>query len=141
MAFNLMNDSKYNTAVISKEKVNELEPLLNFLFVVHNEVEMSEMQKIITPLDGYGVILDYIEEECMQHFFLGKFFKYNIILAKTSDMGSKNVNSVINVINRAIQIFKPRYIIMPGISAGLDDKIKVGDVIIADKIIGFESEK
>ena len=30
---------------------------------------------------------------------------------------------------------------MPGIAAGLDDNIKIGDVVIADKIIGYESEK
>ncbi len=141
MDINLTKDLKYNIVSIPKEKVNKIEPLLNFLFVVYNEIEMWEMQKNLAPLDGYGVILDLIEEECLQHFYIGKFFKYNIVLSKTSDMGAVNVNSVINVINRAIQIFKPRYIIMPGISAGLDDKLKIGDVIIANKIIGYESEK
>lgn len=131
----------YDTETVNGEKVSELEPKINFLFVVHNEIEMSEMQGVLAPLPGFGVILDYIEPDCMQHFFIGKFFKYNIVLAKTSDMGSKNVNSVGNIINRAIQIFKPRYIVMPGIAAGLDDNIKIGDVVIADKIIGYESEK
>ena len=132
---------KYETETVNSEKVSELEPKINFLFVVYNEIEMSEMQSVLEPLQGFGVILDYIEQDCMQHFFIGKFFKYNIVLAKTSDMGSKNVNSVGNVINRAIQIFKPRYIVMPGIAAGLDNNIKIGDIVIADKIIGYESEK
>lgn len=126
---------------ITNKKVTELEPLLNFLFIVHNNIEMKEMLNSIDPINGYGVILDFIEEDSMQHFYIGKFFKYNIVLTKTSDMGSINVNSAINIINRAIQIFKPNYIIMPGISAGLDEKLKIGDVVIADKIIGYESEK
>lgn len=133
--------NEYKSVVINSKKVSELEPLLNFLFIVHNEIEMNEMQNNLNPITGYGVILDYIEEDCMQHFYIGKFFKYNIVLTKTSDMGSINVNSSINIINRAIQIFKPNYIIMPGISAGLDEKLKIGDVVIADKIIGYESEK
>ncbi len=141
MAGQLIKKLDYTLEPIGKDKVEEVEPLINFLFIVHNEVEMSEMQKILTPLYGFGVILDYLEEECMQHFFIGKFFKYNVVLTKTSDMGGRNVNSVINVINRAIQVFRPRYIIMPGIAAGLDDDLNIGDVIIADKMIGYESEK
>lgn len=136
-----LTDNLFKTELINKSKVEEIEPMLSFLFIVHTELEMSEMQKNITPLNDFGVILDYIEEESMQHFFIGKFFKYNIVLAKTSDMGGINVNSVVNVINKAIQIFRPMYIIMPGIAAGLDDNTKIGDVVIADKIIGYESEK
>lgn len=131
----------YDVVTIDLNKVKELEPHLNFLFIVHNEIEMHEMQRTLQPLQGFSVILDYIEDESLQHFFIGKFFKYNIVLVKTSDMGSINVNSVINVINRGIQIFRPRYIIMPGIAAGMDDDIKIGDVVIADKVIGYESEK
>lgn len=145
MSENFIQEEKrkreFDRLTVKREKVTALEPFLNFLFVVYNEIEMEEMEKNLTPLDGYGVILDYIEEDCLQHFFIGKFFKYNIVLAKTSDMGQKDVNSVINVINRAIQIFRPNYIIMPGISAGLDDKLQIGDVVIADKIIGYESKK
>lgn len=131
----------YNTETIDDNKLKDIEPKINFLFVVHNEIEMGEMQQAITPLSHFSVILDFIDPECMQHFLIGKFFKYDIVLAKTSDMGSRNVNSVENVINRAIQIFRPRYIVMPGIAAGLDDGMSIGDVVIADKIIGYESEK
>ncbi len=137
----LLENLEYKYVTVGRAKVEDLEPRLNFLFVVYNEVEMSEMQKYLTPLNGFEVILDYVEEESMQHFFIGKFFKYSIVLTKTSDMGGGNVNSVINVINKAIQIFRPGYIVMPGIAAGLSDKIKIGDVVIADKIIGYESEK
>lgn len=137
----LLEKLEYKDVTVGRDKVEELESQLNFLFVVYNEVEMSEMQKCLTPLNGFDMILDYIEEESMQHFFIGKFFKYSIVLTKTSDMGSKNVNSVINVINKAIQIFRPGYIVMPGIAAGLSDNVNIGDVVIADKIIGYESEK
>ena len=132
---------RYKTETIGSDKISELEPRINFLFVVYNEIEMGEMQQVLEPISGFSVILDFIEQDCLQHFYIGKFFKYNIVLAKTSDMGSRNVNSVVNVINRAIQIFRPRYIVMPGIAAGLDDKVNIGDVVIADKIIGYESEK
>ena len=137
----LFEKLNYEIVTIGAKKVEELEPYINFLFIVHNEIEMNEMQRAMRPLQNFDVVLDYIEEECMQHFFIGRFFKYNIVLAKTSDMGSMNTNSVINIINRAIQIFRPRYIIMPGIAAGLADDIKIGDVVIANKVIGYESEK
>lgn len=137
----LLDNIVFKSELADLEKISALESRLNFLFVVYNEIEMAEMQKVLKPISGFSVILDYIEPDCMQHFYIGKFFKYNIVLAKMSDMGSRNVNSVGNIINKAIQIFRPRYIVMPGIAAGLSDKIKIGDVVIADKVIGYESEK
>ena len=136
-----MNYSNVKIVSVNKSKIIELEPTLNFLFVVHNEIEFDEIKSTLKPINGYGVILEYIDNSSMQRFYIGRFFKYDVVLLKTSDMGSSNVNSVINTINRAIQIFKPCYILMPGIAAGLDNKLKIGDVVIANKIIGYEHEK
>ena len=124
-----------------ESKVIEIEPILNFLFVVHNEIEFGEIMSTLKPINGFQVILEYIDNSSMQRFYIGKFFKYDVVLLRTSDMGSSNINAVINIINRAIQIFKPCYILMPGIAAGLDNKLKIGDVVIANKIIGYEHEK
>lgn len=126
---------------IGIDKLKELLDRLNFFFIVHNKFEMEAMINHLNPLDGFNDILCYIDEESLQSYYIGKFFKYEIVLAQTPDMGSSNTCASINTVNRAVSIFKPLYIIMPGIAAALDNSLDIGDVVIADKVIGYEHEK
>lgn len=134
-------NGKARSLTVTKEKAMELEPLLNFLFIVYNEIEFEVMLESLKPLSGYSMLLRYTDPETLQQFYLGKFFKYDIVLIRACDMGSVNINSAINALHRAIRIFKPVYIFMPGIAASLDDDIKIGDVVIAQEIVGYEYEK
>lgn len=127
---------------VDLKKIQELEPRLNFLFVVHNDIEMDEMLHSMNTLDGYGKLLKYIDAcGSKQSYFIGKFFEYDIVLMQTADMGYSEVDAVINTLNSAIAIFKPRFIVMPGIAAGMDKEINIGDVVIAKQIIGYEIKK
>lgn len=140
--------SSYSTSILSdaisidKIKMMELEPLINFLFIVHNDIEHEVMYNEIKPLDRYGKILKYIDSCGNKNvYYIGKFGLQNVVLTKSSDMASVDVNSVINLLNSAIGLFKPRFVIMPGICASLDDKIKIGDVVVVNKVVGYETEK
>ena len=127
---------------IDSDKMMKLEPILNFLFIVHNDIEMNEMLKSLKSLDGYGKILKYVDSiGSKQSYFIGKFYEYDIVLMQTADMGYAEVNSTINLLNSAIALFRPKFIVMPGIAAGIDDDINIGDVVIVNKVYGYEAEK
>jgi len=61
----------------------------------------------------------------------GKINNYNIILSK-SGVGKTNAGITTQYI---IDKYKPKYIINIGLAGGLDEKIKKGDIVIADKLI------
>lgn len=68
--------------------------------------------------------------------FLGKFHTFQIILKQT---GSKNTDIAL-IIEKAIQHFNPGIIILTGIAGGVKD-VKIGDVVIANKLYSYESGK
>lgn len=127
---------------IGFEEMKTIEPDLNFLFVAHNEYEDCIFRKYLKPMSGYKSILKYVDNNGnKQTYLIGMIGAQCVVYTKTADMGSINVNAAINVINNAIDLWRPRFVIMVGIAAGMNGKADIGNVIISQKIIGYESEK
>lgn len=62
----------------------------------------------------------------------------DIVYAQQTDMG---MTAAACLSSRAIFEFEPKYIIMSGIAAGLDDKMNLGDVMIASDIWDYSMGK
>ena len=62
----------------------------------------------------------------------------NIVYAQQTDMG---MTAAACLSSRAIFEFEPKYIIMSGIAAGLDNQMKLGDVMIASDIWDYSMGK
>jgi len=68
----------------------------------------------------------------------GKLSGYNVVLLKTSSLGS--VCSALAAADLVTQ-YQPRHLVLLGIAAGIPDEVKRGDVVVADPIIGYEYSK
>lgn len=68
--------------------------------------------------------------------FQGYYQSYDIILKQT---GSKNTDIALAT-ERAIQHLHPEIIILTGIAGGVKD-VKIGDIVVANKLYGYESGK
>lgn len=68
--------------------------------------------------------------------FKGRFLSYDIILRQT---GSKN-NDVALETDKAIRFFQPSIVVLTGIAGGVKD-VSIGDIVIADKLYGFDGGK
>lgn len=68
--------------------------------------------------------------------FKGRHHTYDIVLLQT---GSKN-NNISLTTEKALHYFRPSIVILTGIAGGVKDVI-IGDIVIADKIYGYESGK
>lgn len=124
---------------IGKKEKEEIESQFNFLFLVHNEIEFEVMIESMEDPTGFNGILKYVDNERnKQVYYLGKLEKYDIVLTKTADMGSIDINASNNVINNSIDLWKPNFVIMVGVAAGMKESCKIGDVVIAKEIVAYE---
>ncbi len=89
----------------------------------------SEIEEISKKLSNYSEI-----KNSNFKIVKGKLNKNNIILAKS---GVGKVNSAITT-QFIIDKFHPKYIINTGLAGALDEKLKIGDIIIADKMVQYD---
>jgi len=72
--------------IIITAEAREIESLINFVFLVHNDIEFDVAYK---SLSGFfkdkNVLLKYIDDH--QIYFIGRFGEQIVALTKTGDMG------------------------------------------------------
>jgi len=121
---------------------NELSHLLNgqlILLVTVTEIEINETRSKLSPLDGYDKILKVFKDNYT--YYIGKFGKYGIALVQ-SGMGSMSANGSIITVKTALDNIKSPIVIMIGIAFGVDDtKQNIGDVLISETIIPYNSKR
>lgn len=64
--------------------------------------------------------------------------RFKIVTAQQDEMG---MTAASNLCSKMIELFRPRYLIMTGIAAGIGDEQIYGDVIIPDVIWNYSSGK
>jgi nucleoside phosphorylase len=131
---NLVKDFKLNIDM-GKEYEQQFKKVL---YVVATP---TELKKVTDFYKDKGVILTAITEESHTYWDLGIIRKNQVYLVKC-EMGAKKANASILTIDHAIRFLKPDYIIMVGIGFALkEDKLKLGDVMIASEIEDYGSLK
>lgn len=119
---------------------------INHLVVVANLNEAIVIYKHLKPLPILNnnihndAILRYESNSCQQ-YYIGKLSETPVVLTALNDMGSIKINASINITDEAIRIFSPKFAIMLGICASLNSKVSIGDVIIANPIVSYDSKK
>lgn len=128
---NAVNYIRYNDASNSQP-----DHLVDVAIVTALQIEMDAVRKL--PWD-------WTPDEALddsQFFSRGSFQskggQFSAVSAVATRMG---MVSAAVLTSKLIQRFRPRLVIMPGICAGLRDKVKLGDVICSDTSWDYQSGK
>ncbi len=109
---------------------------ISVLLVTATDIETEELINNLLPLPNEdGVIQIFFEN---QTYYLGIFGIYGVVVVQ-SEMGAVGKNASLITTLRAIELCKPKAVIMVGIAFGIDsEKQNIGDVIISSHIIPYE---
>ena len=132
--------------IITESEMLSIREEINHLVVVANLNEAIVIYKHLQPLPVINgnlrndEILVFESTTC-QRYYIGKLSETPVVLTALSDMGSIKVNASVYVTDEAIRIFDPKFAIMIGICASLNPKVNIGDVVIANPIVSYDSKK
>jgi nucleoside phosphorylase/tetratricopeptide (TPR) repeat protein len=104
-----------------------------FLFVTANENEKSAFEDVFHKEDT---------KYCMgAPYFVGSFGSYRIAHFHMSAQGTSNPAST-PLVGEIIRALRPAAVIMVGVAFGADiERQKIGDVLVSEKILGYDSGK
>lgn len=116
----------------------KLYKMKNILYVVATP---TELKRVTDFYKEKGVILSRVSDKSHTYWDLGVIRNNHVHLVKC-EMGAKKPNASILTIDHAIEYLKPDYIIMVGIAFALkEDKLKLGDVLVATELQDYGSVK
>jgi len=126
-------------------KEEELEKIQNLfdgsliLIVSATDIETNSIHSKITPLDGFDSIIKHFDGNLTYYF--GVFGCYKIAHVQCA-MGSISRDSSIMTVSTALQKLHSKVVIMIGIAFGVDEvKQKIGDVLIAESVIPYDTKR
>lgn len=120
--------------ITNKKIINYLIKKINILLYVANDVEYS------TTYDFLANPVEIINEGIQ--YVVGKIESYYIALIKGGSIGPTQSNSVYPTIQKACNFFTGiEHLITIGVCCSINDKVKRGDVVVANVIADYESVK
>lgn len=120
-----------NLKETGSDKANEL---ITMTVIIMTPL-MLEFDAVVRHLDNRtSLIKDSVPYE--RGIFTGKQDKYEVIIPAPGSMG---VNMAL-ALEKAIQQFQPQIVLLVGIAGGVKD-VRIGDVLVANKVYGYESVK
>ena len=125
---------------IKKVSSRDIDGIYNVqvLLITAVRTEKNAVLRYLSPFDKNYVISVNIKGET---YYIGRYGAYNAVLTMCGT-GSINRDSVILATKNAIDYWKPKAIIMIGIAFGSDSKKqKIGDVLVSDQIINYETQR
>lgn len=109
------------------------------LLVTVTDIETRQLLFNMSPIPEKEHILSV--SELNSTYYIGLLGKNDVVAVQVS-MGTTGRDAVGNKVNEAIRLWKPKGIIMLGIAFGIDEnKQKIGDILVAQQVIPYESEK
>lgn len=105
---------------------------------------MQETQAVLQKLPAAEEIRD---AETGQSFFLSSLpdkpvgvsqIKHSIVIAPLPGIGN---NAASTTTAQALRKWQPRNVILVGVATGISEKVNLGDILIADSLINFETQK
>jgi len=123
----------------SANKLNAYKTKIELLLVTVTDVETKALHSAMLPLTPEDNIIVFAKGNLT--YYVGMLGKYAVCHVE-SEMGSISAGGSLLTIQQSINDWDPKAIIMVGIAFGKDsEKQKVGDVIVSDMIIQYETKK
>lgn len=121
---------------ISYQESRKFQEFCNLLLITATQVERKEVLKALRPLNGEGVIYKVYKDTLT--YYIGTFGEYCAVLVK-SGMGIGRAGGAIMTTRTAIEVWRPKAVVMIGIAFGVDPQSqRVGDVLISEQIIPYD---
>ena len=112
---------------------------IDIVLLTATDIELNAVLDQLRPYPGKKKIFKIFEGP--ETYYGGKFGAFKAIATKCR-MGAISQGSVILATEQAQRVWKPKAIIMVGIAFGKDSKKqKIGDVLVASQIIGYEPQR
>ena len=128
-----------NIIDVGIDKLKQVISTVQILLLTVNEWERKALLSEMTPLNGEEAILRGAFSSIT--YRIGKFGNYPAAYTE-STMGSLGRQDATLTAERAINELKPKAVFLLGIAFGIDNsKQKLGDVLIAESIFPYESQK
>lgn len=126
---------KYLNICNQQRKIEKRLPDCDVFWLTAVDVETEALKKLFswTP---FSVANDASLYYCTEYEAEGQ--SIHIVRTQLTEMG---MTSAASITTKAIMHFSPKYIIMTGIAAGLDNDLKIGDVMIASHVWNYDSGK
>jgi len=124
----------------SFDEINDLVNEINLLIITANDIETIHVRQV---LRSYGNTNEIYKVPHENHtYFIGRFGEYNAVHVKLGKMGSIKSEASILTTYTAIEIWKPKAVVMIGVAMGVDEKKQnIGDVLVSESIMEYESQR
>ena len=120
---------------VSFEEGLQFKDCCNLLIIVATDIERRTVLSALLPLKKQNSV--YRVQKDNLTYYLGTYGVYGAILVK-STMGIATAGGAILTTNTAIDVWKPKAIVMIGIAFGIDDeKQSIGDVLVSEQVIPY----
>jgi len=125
------------TQEIEKERLGLVTFDADFVIVTATPIELKAVVRLLEP---------YVPEELLPlrnytrwgTYYLGKFGQYKTVVVQCR-MGTRDERGAGSVTQKALEIWKPKAVIMVGIAFGKNSaEQKIGDVLVATEIIDYD---
>jgi nucleoside phosphorylase len=128
---------------ITRENFEKFQGKTNFkpdiLLMTATETELLQVLRLLKPLPSMKRIRHITKEK--QTYYVGKFAALPAVVVRC-EMGAVGRDAALNTARDAIELWRPKALIMVGIAFGADcGKHQPADVLIAEKIVPYESQR
>ena len=111
---------------------------INILVYVANEVEFRTTISFLEKNNAN--VVSFINDNKL--YYIAKIGLYPVAIVKGGTIGQTQIGSCDPIINSALKTFNNiKYLITVGVCGAASKKVNIGDVIIANEIIDYESQK
>lgn len=118
--------------------VFSLKDHISFLLVTATKTETKHLHDLFNVNNSLPILRVHKEN---QTYYVGYFGLYLIVHVESS-MGSIGRQASIITTSKAINFWKPKAVVMPGIAFGIDDrKQKIGDVLISETVAPYNNQR
>jgi nucleoside phosphorylase len=120
-----------------KERILSSEFKADFVIVTATPIELKAVLRLLKSDQSEDLIPCRIHTPSGQ-YYLGVFGSYKVVVTQCR-MGTRDERGATLVTQKALDIWKPKAVIMVGIAFGKDSaEQKIGDVLVATEIIDYD---
>ncbi|MDR3680061.1 MAG: hypothetical protein P4L41_08855 [Flavipsychrobacter sp.] len=130
-----------DTAQYLEVKLIEILPLLkecSILVVTATDLETNAIHKKIKPVVNYEKIIKTYDGSLT--YYIGSLGNYYVVHVQ-SGMGSISRDSSIMTVTNALSRLKSKIVIMIGIAFGVEEKQRIGDVLLSEAVIPYNIKR